>query len=209
MRNLFIVFEGIDGSGTSTQAELLKKYFLSQGKSALTSPEPSNSPIGKLIREILKNQIITIKDSHKFDEQMAYLFAADRYCHLYNDLDGVIKLLQENIVISTRYYFSSLAYHCHSPEDFEWVGSLNKKFPNPDLVIYINVPIEVSLKRLDNREYREIYEEKDKLIIVKNNYETIFSTYQGLQLKVDGNQQPKIIHQEIVSFIEEKFFKEQ
>ena len=54
MRNLFIVLEGIDGSGSSTQAELLKNYFLQNGEKARLSPEPSEGPIGKLIRQAMQ-----------------------------------------------------------------------------------------------------------------------------------------------------------
>ncbi|RMF27248.1 MAG: dTMP kinase, partial [Cyanobacteria bacterium J083] len=76
---LFIVLEGIDGSGTTTQAKLLKEYFSYQNQAVIISPEPSNGPIGHLIREALQGRIFFTKNSDKFDEQMAYLFAADRH----------------------------------------------------------------------------------------------------------------------------------
>ena len=206
MKNLFIVFEGIDGSGTSTQASLLKDYFIERGYRAVLSPEPSSGPIGKLIREIMQKNIIVINDDNKFDEQMAYLFAADRHYHLHNDVDGVFQLIHDKVnVISTRYYFSSLAYNCHNPEDFEFVSSLNRKFPNPDLVVYIDLPIEVSLMRLSDRFSRDVYENKDKLVKVRKNFQSIFHHYDGLILKVDGTELKDSIHQKIVSFLENNF----
>ena len=206
MKALFIVFEGIDGSGTSTQAELLQNYWLAQGKTTVISPEPTGGPVGKLIRQILKNhEIIFMTNPHNFDEQMSYLFAADRYYHLYNDGDGVVKLLQNQThVISTRYYFSSLAYHCHKPKDWEQVKLLNKNFPHPDLVIYINIPLEVALWRLQERPQREVYENKEKLVKVQENYQKIFAEYPGLLLEVSGREDIQAIHQKIINFLETK-----
>ena len=129
-KKLFIVFEGIDSSGKSTQAELLLNYFINAGDRAVISPEPSNGIIGNLIRQALKQRIIFCRDRALFDEQMAYLFASDRHDHLYNDIDGVFKLINDGVhVISSRYYFSSLAYNCDTKEQFEFVSNLNARFP--------------------------------------------------------------------------------
>jgi len=205
MKGLFIVFEGIDGSGTSTQASLLENYFLNNYKKAILSPEPSSGPIGNLIRQILKKRVILTEDSQKFDAQMAYLFAADRHDHLYNDIDGVFKLINEGChVICTRYYFSSLAYNCQTKEDWNFIKTLNQRFPNPDLVIYIDLPVERSLKRLSDRPQKEIYETKNKLIQVHRNYRDIFAEYTGLLLQIDGMESKDIIHKKILKFIQKK-----
>jgi dTMP kinase len=206
MKKLFIVFEGIDGSGTSTQASLLRDYFNSIDKEAVLTAEPSNGPIGNLIRDGMKKRVLFTRDSKNFDDQMAYLFAADRHDHLYNDIDGVFKLLNEGKhVISTRYYFSSLAYHCNTDEEFDFVKGLNDKFPNPDLVIYIDNPIETSLKRLQQRAVKDVYENEEKLVMVKKNYERIFSQYIGKLHVVRGDSQPKNILDQIVNFIQQEF----
>ena len=206
MKGLFIVFEGIDGSGTSTQAHLLKDYLLARAYKAVVSPEPSSGPIGNLIREIMKKRVILTGDHQRFDEQMAYLFAADRHDHLYNDIDGVFNLINDGFhVISTRYYFSSLAYNCHSPEDWQFIRSLNQKFPYPDLVIYIDIPVDISLKRISNRSFNDVYENRNKLIKVRQNYQDIFSKYERLFLQLDGTNHKDIVYQKIVDFIEDKF----
>ncbi|MEN9567555.1 MAG: hypothetical protein RLZZ69_2751 [Cyanobacteriota bacterium] len=83
-KRLFIVFEGIDSSGKTTQAELLKNSLIANQEQAVISPEPSNGIIGNLIRQALKQRIIFSKEPELFDRQMAYLFAADRHDHLYN-----------------------------------------------------------------------------------------------------------------------------
>ena len=244
MKKLFIVFEGIDSCGKTTQAELLKNYLIERGEQAVISSEPSNGIIGNIIRQALKQKIIfsnanshapefnsgervshspTLKDipadkdsssiqdtaldnRNLFDEQMAYLFAADRHDHLYNDIDGVYKLIKDNYhVISTRYYFSSLAYNCDTPEKFAFIQKLNHRFPNPDLTIYIDLPIEVSLLRLQERSSKEIYENKSKLTKVREQYQQIFADYQGKAIAIDGTADIQNIHQQIVDFINNNF----
>lgn len=207
MKPLFIVFEGIDGSGTSTQANLLKEYFITQNHQAILSPEPTKGVIGKLIREAMQKPIISIQDKEKFDEQMAYLFAADRHYHLYNDVDGILKLTQQDNyhVITTRYYFSSLAYNCNTPEEFQFVSQLNARFPQPNLVIYLDIPVKVSLNRLAERHQREVYENEEKLNHVQDNFIKIFSEYQGNKLIIDGQDTIDSIHHQIIQYLEAKF----
>ena len=201
-KKLFIVIEGIDCSGKSTQAEMLKSYFLATDEQAEISSEPSNGIIGNLIRQALKQRIIFSRDRDLFDEQMAYLFAADRHDHLYNEIDGVFKLIQDNYhVISTRYYFSSLAYNCETVDKFNFIQQLNARFPHPDLTIYIDIPIEISLHRLQERSLKEIYETKNKLTKVRQQYQQIFAKYKGKAITIDGTKEPQQIHQKIVDFI--------
>ena len=201
-RKKFIVIEGIDCSGKSTQAELLKTYFIQSNFRAIISSEPSNGIIGNLIRQTLKQRILFTADKVLFDEQMAYLFAADRHDHLYNDIDGVYKLIEDNFyVISTRYYFSSLAYNCQTPEQFDFVSKLNHKFPPPDVTIYLDIPVEISLERMKNRSLKEIYETKDKLTQVRTNYQNIFNSYSYKLSVIDGAQEPNTIHEQIIKYI--------
>ncbi|PSF38019.1 dTMP kinase [Aphanothece hegewaldii CCALA 016] len=204
MKSLFIVFEGIDGSGTSTQANLLKEYFITQNQSAILSPEPTTGVIGKLIREAMQSSIIPIQDKKKFDEQMAYLFAADRHYHIYNDVDGILKLTQQDHchVITTRYYFSSLAYNCNTLEEFQFVSQLNAKFPQPDVVIYLDISVQVSLNRIAERQLKEVYENEEKLNHVRENFINIFSEYEGNKLIINGQDTIENIHQQIIQYLE-------
>ena len=203
MKKLFIVIEGIDASGKSTQAELLKEYLITQKLQAVISSEPSNGIIGNMIRQALKQRIIFSRDRALFDEQMAYLFAADRHDHLYNDIDGVFKLIEDNYhVISTRYYFSSLAYNCDTVDKFNFIKKLNDRFPNPDLTIYLDLPIEASLARLQERSLQEIYETKSKLTLVREQYQKIFAEYDGKAIVLDATQDRLHIHRSIVEQVE-------
>ena len=202
MKKLFIVIEGIDASGKSTQAELLKEYFITQKQQAVISSEPSNGIIGNMIRQALKQRIIFSRDRALFDEQMAYLFAADRHDHLYNDIDGVFKLIEDNYhVISTRYYFSSLAYNCDTVDKFNFIKKLNDRFPNPDLTIYLDLPVEASLVRLQERSLQEIYETKSKLTLVREQYQKIFAEYDGKAIVLDATQDREYLHRLIVEEI--------
>jgi dTMP kinase len=203
MKGLFIVFEGIDGSGTTTQSNLLHQHFLSDNKVCYTTCEPSDGPVGNLIRQAFKGRVSLSKginpffnNGDLFDEQMAYLFAADRHDHLFNQVDGVIPLKEKgSIIISTRYYFSSLAYHCNSKTDYDMVKGLNSRFPKPDLVVYFDNEVSESIKRMSNRAFKDEYENTEKLKLVKNNYDAIFSDYQGELLVVDASLPMSEIHQ--------------
>ncbi|WP_017293327.1 dTMP kinase [Geminocystis herdmanii] len=197
----FIVLEGIDGAGSTTQADLLQDYFLKNEEKVIISPEPSNGKIGKLLREFLANQNLF---SHQdlYDQQMAYLFAADRHYHLYNNLDGVKKLTSENThVITTRYYFSSLAYNAKTEKEFEFVSFLNKDFPPPDFLIYLDIPVDIALKRILDRTTLETYETKEKLTQVKANFDKILVNYSHKYLQIDATKTKEKIHREIVDFL--------
>lgn len=197
----FIVIEGIDGSGTTTQSELLKEYLLRKGEKAIVSPEPSEGLIGKFVRSILQNKELINHNNQNFDEQMAYLFAADRYDHLYNEKNGVFKLIKDGYyVISTRYYFSSLAYNGNTDQEWQLVETLNEKFPQPDLVIYLDLPVEISLERIRDRSLKEVYENQTKLTKVRENYLKIFANYQGNLLKIEGTKTETEIHNQIIEY---------
>ncbi|QCS49884.1 dTMP kinase [Picosynechococcus sp. PCC 11901] len=202
----FIVFEGIDGSGSSTQAELLYQYFQRQKIPAVLSPEPSNGIIGNLVRETLRQRLRFTTDPTQLNRQLAYLFAGDRHDHLYNEIDGVFKQLAAGIqVITTRYYFSSLAYNASNAAEYEFIYRLNQDFPNPDLVFYFDLPVEVALERVQRRSHQEIYETKTKLTQVRQNYQQIFQTYPGNWQQLDATQPPETIHQKILQTIADYF----
>jgi dTMP kinase len=151
-----------------------------------------------MIREGFKKRVSFVSDEKLFDEQMAYLFAADRHDHLYNEVDGIFELNKKGLTtISTRYFFSSLVYHVNNEEEYTFVKKLNEKFPLPDLTIYINNPVEVSLKRISLRAHRDTYENKEKLEKVKLNYKKVFEEYNENLLIVDGSKTIKEIHEEI------------
>ena len=127
----FIVFEGLDGAGTSTQSRLLSKEI----KSSFLTFEPTDSKIGGLIRDCLKKKI-------NFDTlTLAFLFSADRRDHLYKKNGIIDRCKQNQIVISDRYLFSSLAYQSID-YPFDQILELNKYFPLPEVVFFLDTSLE-------------------------------------------------------------------
>src|SRR5688572_21811381 len=118
-KKLFIAFEGIDGCGKSTQARLLADKLISDGQKVYLTCEPTDSPIGSIIRNVMKGKM---EADHR---TIAGLFVADRLDHLLNKTNGIIKMMEDGFtVITDRYYFSSYAYQgTHMP--LEWVIAAN------------------------------------------------------------------------------------
>lgn len=195
----FIVFEGIDGSGLSTQSSMLKEHLIKNksDKSAnvLLTKEPSNKSIGKLIRDALRNKI-------KFDEiTLALLFAADRADHLSN-----IKFDNYDYVISDRYYISNLAYQSQTI-DLNFLIEINKFARRPDLVIFLDVKPETCIERIThNRDHIELYENIEKLKAIKENYIKVIAYLKknfGLNIvSVDGNRSIEEVHKDIKELID-------
>ena len=150
----FIVLEGTDGSGKSTHAKLLAAALEQRGIPTLHTFEPTDRPVGQLIRRYLKGDISTC------ERTIAGLFLSDRLDHITHP-EGMLAQLERGVtVICDRYYYSSIAYNCGS-ESPEWVTQLNmaaKELLAPDLVIYLDLSPEAMEQRLQHRDYKEIYE---------------------------------------------------
>lgn len=188
----FIVFEGLDGAGTTTQAQALVDGLKHSGRPALLTSEPTSGPIGSTIKLALRGRLATAPTREQVDRQLAYLFAADRFDHLYNGTDGIERQIAKGFtVVSTRYYFSSYAYNARTAADFDLVDRLNRDFPLPELVVYLRVPMEVSLDRLAKRDLREHYEREDELERVAGNFSRLFEPIHDrvLDFRSDGNKE--------------------
>lgn len=173
----FIVFEGIDGAGTSTQIEMLKNR--PEAKDFLFTAEPTSAPTGKFLRQMLKG------DFPLQNESAAYLFAADRNEHVNGKLltqgntlvTGIKEACQSGKkVVSDRYLFSSLAYQSiNCPPEVPRL--LNSLFPLPQLLFYFEISPKDSLSRLGDRNFREIYEKEDFLNRTVQEYHNVLSEY--------------------------------
>ena len=170
----FIVFEGIDGSGTSTQIKKLVERDLNK---FVATAEPTKKETGLFLRKMLGG------DFSVDSKTAAYLFAADRCEHIYGK-DGVIDLLnQGKIVVSDRYFFSSLAYQSVSCGN-ELPRLLNSQFPLPEILFYFYINPEISLKRVEDRnEKKEIYEKIDYQKKTAALYEEVINEYSKPELK--------------------------
>lgn len=190
----FIAVEGLDGAGTTTQSALLERALAKAGHKTVLTLEPSHGPIGNIIKHQLRGRLNGCADPARNDRQLAYLFAADRHDHLYNATDGIVPLTQRGFtVITTRYHFSSWAYNARTPEDFEVINRLNCDFPLPQVVVYLTVPLEVSLARLAKRDVREFYEKEEELLRVSRNYEKMFDHIPERVVRAESVGDPEVV----------------
>src|SRR5690625_6047860 len=168
----FIAFEGIDGSGKSTQIDLLARRMKENNHPVYQTFEPTDSPIGRLIRDVFAHRM---EADHR---TIAGLFVADRLHHLLEPKSGVLEQMRrgKNVVMD-RYLFSSYAYQgAHT--DLEWIINANAesdRLLRPDLYVFLVITPEVSLERLrSGSEEVELFEPLVKLIKVYVIYWLIF-----------------------------------
>ena len=171
-RGRFIVIEGIDGSGKSTQISLLAKKLTEDGRRVYTTAEPTVSLTGGMLRDALRG--VT---QHTTCE-IAAMFLLDRIAHNVNPVNGIEKFLASGVdVICDRYYYSSLAYQ-GSETDFDWVLDMNINCPEirkPDLCVFLDLEPDKCFDRISkNRMVKEIYEETERLERYRKRYFEIF-----------------------------------
>lgn len=156
LHTMFLVFEGSDGSGTSTQAKLLAERLEQKGLSVFPTAEPSNHFLGKTLREVLQ------KKKTLSPKAFQLLFFADRQEHLQNE---ILPALQNGkIVICERYCWSSIAYGSSEGVSQDFLESLTSTFREPDYTFFMNLSPEESLKRIEKRgETVEHFETKTHL----------------------------------------------
>ena len=165
----FIVFEGIDGAGTSTQ---IKKLIERDTTRFVPTAEPTSNETGKFLRRMLGGEFSVDEKTN------AYLFAADRCEHIFGK-GGVQELCESGkIVVSDRYFFSSMAYQSVSCGE-ELPKLLNSPFPLPEYLFYFVINPEISLGRVNARgEHKEIYETIEKQKKIAAQYEKVISEYE-------------------------------
>ncbi|MGB5023837.1 MAG: dTMP kinase [Saprospiraceae bacterium] len=184
----FIVFEGIDGCGKSTQAKRLTERLNLEGIPVHLTAEPSSRPIGKMIRDIFAHRM-------EADERtIAALFVADRLDHVINHEEGIrTKLEQGYTVICDRYYLSSYAYQ-GSLVPLDWVmkaNALSIELAKPALHIFIDIPVELSMERIStSRTELEPYETHENLLRVRETYLQVIDQLKEKEhiVKIDGTQ---------------------
>ncbi len=196
-KGYFIAFEGIDGSGKSTQIRYLHERMIREGISCYTTMEPTDSPIGSLIHQIMTGRIKTD------NKVIAGLFVADRLDHLLNDINGIVHKINDGItVITDRYYFSSYAYHSvDMPMD--WVIKANEQSSHilrPTVTVFIDISPDTALDRIaKNRFQQELFEKRSRLVKVREKYFEAFEKLKGEErvVIVDGNRSQQEIADDI------------
>lgn len=204
-----IIFEGLDGSGQTTQAHLLVKWFKDKrNQLAYYTKEPTDGPVGALLKLALSKRLYcsSLNGSttpRRLDElTMALFFAADRADHLHNEI--VPKLREGFSVIADRYYLSSLAYQSIDAER-DWIREINKHIIRPDLTIFLDVPPTICVRRMQiQRWHVELYEDLNTLETVRKNFLDAIdkSRHEGERIEIiDGNQPSKDVHRDVVQAV--------
>ncbi|MHA1990563.1 MAG: dTMP kinase [Candidatus Hodarchaeales archaeon] len=200
--SVLIALEGIDGSGGSTHSKLLANWLrkkLNDPDKVFHTREPSDLPIGNLMREYLKKKCHPTVD--------ALLYAADRADHYYSVIKPALD--DKKIIISDRHKLSSLVYQTVQGLDNKWVQRINAAVPDPDLNIILDIKVDVSLTRKEN----DIVGTKDKfetmefLTKVRDKYNYFASRYANTLIvssmeSVDKTQEE--VRKVVSQFLEKK-----
>ena len=190
----FIVLEGLDGCGTTTQTALLVKKLEEKGIPSMSTNEPTKGSIGQFIRLILQCK----ENVDPFT--LALLFSADRNEHVYGR-DGIAQQAAAGkMVICDRYLFSSLAYQSLFM-DFETVAGLNQFYPLPEYLFYIDLSPEECQKRMAARgEEAELFEKLELQKKIEANYKKSLALLSDTEMKtvvIDGRGSKQDIHRQI------------
>ncbi|MBN1258286.1 dTMP kinase [Candidatus Peregrinibacteria bacterium] len=172
---MFIAFEGLDGSGSSTQSRLLAERMEKNGHAVLLTKEPTgDTPIGKMIREILQ---------HKWEaapHTLQLLFTADRAEHLRTQIEPALQNGQT--VITDRYLFSTLAYGAMDVR-MGWLRELSRFFRIPDITFLFKLDPRECIRRITGRGSDfELFERHEKLAKVWENYEKIAADFPNFHI---------------------------
>ena len=197
----FIVFEGLDGTGKSTQLKLLAAYCEAKGHTVFTDAEPTDLPTGKLLRQLLSGAFPSSPWA------TAALFLADRINQNTDPENGIIKHLNAGeTVILDRYYYSTFAYQGYET-DMDWTMDIHYRCPalkKPDIVFYLTMAPEKCVARIEeNRaaEEMEIYETVERLTAVDRQFGAVFSRLRDKEnvVYIDADGTVDEVHARIVA----------
>jgi dTMP kinase len=201
----FIVFEGLDGAGTTTQAAKLQALFTRKGTPSFLTNEPTPDPVGAFIRRVLtgKERAGDGTSYEPGERVMGLLFAADRMAH-----SAVIEARRRagDVVVCDRYIFSSMAYQTLDPAiRAEWVIDVNQGCAVPDVTLFLATPVDVCLARVAARRGdTTIYENRSHLETIARNYEKLMPQYEasfGSVVRIDGTMGVDDVHAAVIQAI--------
>lgn len=198
----FFAIEGLDGCGKTTQLSLLRdKLQKNTQRTVYTTQEPTKSPIGLVLRQILTKQV------EADPRVVSSLFATDRLHHILDAQDGLLThLTQGAIVLSDRYYFSSYAYNSVD-QPLEKIITENKQnatLLRPTATLYLDLDPKIAMERIQaSRENTDLYETLDYLTQVRENYLSAFDTLQEEETIriINANQSPQQVTEDIWSAV--------
>jgi dTMP kinase len=200
--NNFIVFEGGEASGKSTQIKLLSKLFSLNNLDNITTREPGGTLEAELIRNIVLNNNLDNLSN-------LLLFVASRRENLINNV--IPQLNKKNIVICDRYLLSSIVYQCVVNNiSIDLIVDLHKKYNFnlfPALTFVFDCNVDVALKRMEQRGVLSNFDAKSRDFHEKINlaYQTDYDFYESKIINIDSNQSFEKIHLEIIKAVEKHF----
>ena len=164
----FIVLEGIDGAGTTTQLNRLTAWAKELGRVSLSTFEPTDGPIGSYIRSALRGERVSPPQ-----DAIALMFAADRLDHIARRVQPAVA--RGELVFCDRYVGSSLAYQGSLCEP-RWIREINSRALIPDLTLYLRIDPKVALERVSKREgeHRDMYETQELLERISAAYDSVY-----------------------------------
>jgi len=190
----FVVLEGIDGSGATTQAARLAASLRAAGHAVVSTREPSDGPLGVVLRQALTRRLVGLSD-----QALALLFAADRLDHLASVVEPA--LAEGKVVVSDRYVLSSLAYQgMRLP--LSWVETLNAAARPADLTLYLEVDPRTAARRRQGRGgAAELFDADEVQRAVARAYGRVVRKHARAQrvVRVDGRAAPDVVAREILS----------
>lgn len=170
-KNIFIVLDGLDGSGKSLMVKKLKVYISANfhDVNLLVTREPTSGIYGSKIRQALKKE----KDPMKNARKMLDLYCKDRKDHLENLVMPFFKNKKSayNVVICDRYYYSTYAFQSTQGIEFTEIKKLNQDFLKPNLALIFDLPAEVAYERIHlNRDHKEKFENLEFMEKLRSNF---------------------------------------
>jgi dTMP kinase len=209
-RGRFVVLEGLDGAGTTTQVARLAEALRARRVAVRTTREPSDGPIGTMIRQVLSGRIVLPAGRAPGWATMALLFAADRMDHVEAEIEP--HLARGGTVISDRYDASSLAYQSvvsgrGGAETVEWIRSLNRQAIRPDLTIALDVTPDVAAARRQARgEPPQLYEQNEVQRALAVFYKDLEAHMKGDRIALVAADGPiDAVHAEVLRAYDEAF----
>ncbi|MFW5876843.1 MAG: dTMP kinase [Myxococcota bacterium] len=206
----FIVIEGVDGAGTTTQTRMLVSALRARGLPVRATREPSDGPFGTMLRQILTGRVVVPGMSGARPPSwttMALLFAADRLDHL--EAEIVPNLMDGVTIVSDRYDHSSIAYQSvtggEDEEVIGWLKDINRHARRPDLTVVLDVPPEVAARRRSERDRgQELYDDDQVQEALADFYRRIDAHFPGDRIvHVDATQGVDAVADGVMSAVRE------
>ncbi|HKC14527.1 MAG TPA: dTMP kinase [Patescibacteria group bacterium] len=207
-RGLFVVLEGIEASGKTTQTERLGKK-ISEKLNVLLTKNPTDSYVGQFIRKSLLAGKVRMPPV-----AIQYLFGADREIQQ----EEINEHLEKGeVVVSDRYFWSSVAYGIADKKEFDYENSaelslvafsllsMYHQFILPDITIYLEVPVEEAMKRITgSKKHTEIYDNEEMNVRVEKGYKWLIKKFPKEFIILDGTKSEETLETEILKIINSK-----